>query len=47
MIDDEDNLLLSGMTNSICISAKEIPIVGKTAEGNIMCKSRLKSVTKI
>jgi DNA gyrase subunit A len=47
MIDDSDNVLLSGATNSICISAKEVPLTSKTAEGNIMIKSRLKSISKI
>lgn len=47
MIDDSDNILLSSATNSICISAKEVPLTSKTAEGNIMIKSRLKSISKI
>jgi DNA gyrase subunit A len=47
MVSDEDNILLSGLTNAICISAKDVPIVGKLAEGNIMCKNRVKSITKI
>ena len=47
MIDDSDNILLSGATNSICISAKEVPLTSKTAEGNIMIKSRIKSISKI
>ena len=47
MISDEDNLLLCGLTNSICISAKDVPLLSKSAEGNIMCKNKVISVTKI
>ena len=47
MISDEDNILLSGMSNSICISAKDIPLTGKTADGNIMTKNRIVSITKV
>lgn len=46
MISDEDNILLSG-TNSICISAKDVPLLSRSSEGNIMTKSRVISITKI
>lgn len=46
MIDDEDNILLAG-AHSICISAKDVPLVGKTADGNIMTKNRVVSISKI
>ena len=46
MIDDEDNILLAG-AHSICISAKDVPLVGKTADGNIMTKNRIVSISKI
>ena len=48
MISDEDNLLIIGNYSSICISAKEIPEIGKTGVGNILLKNnRIISVEKI
>ena len=47
MIDEDDNILLSGPTTSICISAKEVPLSGKSADGNIMTKNRVTSISKI
>ena len=48
MISDEDNILLTGSNSSICISAKDVPLTSKIAEGNIMIKSnKVISVTKI
>ena len=47
MIDDDDNILLSGVSNTICISVKDIPLTSKTAEGNILSKNRVLSITKI
>ena len=50
MLDEEDNVLLIGVNSSICISATEIPLLGKTALGNILFKnknSRVLSITKI
>jgi DNA gyrase subunit A len=47
MISDEDNILLSGLSNSICISAKEVPLSSKIAEGNIMTHNRVVSISKI
>ena len=48
MISDEDNLLISGTNSSICISAKEVPLVSKIATGNILIKNnRVKAVSKI
>ena len=48
MISDEDNLLIIGNYSSICISAKEIPEIGKTGVGNILLKNnRITSVEKI
>ena len=47
MLSDEDNILITGNT-TICISAKEVPLLSKTAEGNIMSKAtRITSVAKI
>ena len=48
MISDEDNILICGNKTSICISAKEIPQIGKTGIGNILIKNNLvMSITKI
>ena len=48
MIDNEDNILLNSKNNSLCISAKEIPLLTKQALGNIMIKdSILVNVAKI
>ena len=38
LINDEDNVLLVGNKNSVCISATEIPEMGRLALGNIMLK---------
>lgn len=48
MISDEDNLLLVGKPNSICISATDIPNLGRVSLGNIMLKnSKVVSVVKL
>ena len=48
LIDDNDILLISGNIASICISAKDIPALGRTSIGNQMIKSgSIKSVTKV
>ena len=48
MLSDEDNILISGNYSSICISAVEVPLLGKTSTGNIMIKNnKVLSVTKI
>ncbi len=48
LIDDNDNLLISGNSASICISAKDIPVLGRISIGNQMIKSgSIKSVTKV
>ena len=46
MLSDDDNILLAG-NNSICISATDVPILGKSAQGNILTKSNVISVTKV
>ena len=47
MVTDEDNVLLVGKT-SICISAVDIPLLGRPATGNIMIKNgNLTSVVKL
>ena len=47
MVSDEDNILLSGRPNSICIPAKDVPELGRVSVGNIMIKSTVISVVKI
>jgi DNA gyrase subunit A len=48
MVSDEDNILLCGNYSSICISAKEIPLIGKLGVGNILIKNnRVMSVLKM
>lgn len=48
LVSDEDNLLILGKTNSICFSAKEIPLQSRIATGNQLIKGgEVTSVTKI
>ena len=49
LVSDEDNLLICGDKTNICISAKEIPVMGRSAIGNQMQKgnSTLMSVSKV
>lgn len=48
MLSDEDKLLLIGNYSSICISAVDVPLIGKTGLGNKMIKNnRVMSVVKL
>ena len=48
MISDEDNVLVIGKPNCICISAKDIPELNRISMGNIMIKnSRTISIVKL
>lgn len=48
LVSDEDNVLLVGNKNSVCISAKDIPSMGRIAVGNIMLKdNKIMSVSKV
>lgn len=48
LISDEDNILIIGKPNSICINATDIPLLGRIANGNIMIKnSEIKSIIKL
>lgn len=48
LVSDEDNILVVGNKSSICISAKEIPSLGRTSMGNIILKGNIvKSVSKV
>ena len=46
MIADEDNLLLVGY-KTLCISTKDIQMLGKTAVGNILIKGNVSKVVKL
>lgn len=48
LISDEDNVLLVGDKNSVCISATEISAMGRLTTGNIMLKNnKILSVSKV
>lgn len=48
VITDEDNILLIGKPNSICISSKDIPLLTKVGMGNIMIKnSKINKIVKL
>lgn len=48
LISDKDTLLVCGLTNSICISATEVPLLSRTSTGNQILKgSKLLSVSKV
>lgn len=48
LVADEDNLLIAGTPGSICISAADIPLLGRPAIGNQIIKnSKITSVSKI
>lgn len=48
MINEEDNILINGNPNSLCIAGKDIPLLGRTSIGNILIKgSKISSVSKI
>ena len=48
LVSDEDNVLIVGSPSSICISAKEIPELGRASIGNQVIKnSKINSVSKV
>lgn len=48
MLSDEDNVLIVGNYSTICISAKDVPLIGKAGVGNILIKNnRVMSVVKL
>ena len=48
LVAESDSLLLNGTTNSICISAADIPLLSRTASGNTMIKDDVViQITKI
>lgn len=48
LIEDSDNLLISGNKTNLCISASEIPLLSRNSLGNIIIKgSKILSVSKV
>ena len=48
LVSDEDNLLVCGQTSSICISAKDIPLLSRVSVGNQILKNgKVTSVSKV
>lgn len=48
MLSDEDNVLIIGNYSTICISATDVPLIGKAGMGNTLIKNnRVTSVVKI
>lgn len=48
LVTKDDNILLCGKPNSICVSAADIPTLGRAAVGNQMIKSsKISSIVKI
>lgn len=47
LVNDNDSILLTGKPNSICISATDIPVLGRAGIGNIIIKNDVQSVIKI
>ena len=48
LINDNDELLVSGNNSAICVKGKDIPVLGRTAQGNIIIKNnKITSVSKV
>lgn len=47
LVDDTDNVLVMGNTSNICVSAKEIPLLGRSSMGNQILKGKIMSVSKV
>lgn len=48
MLNDNDSILAAGATNTICISGKDVPVLGRTAAGNTIIKGdKVLNITKI
>lgn len=48
LLSDEDNILVVGNLTSVCLSATDVPSLGRAATGNMMIKgNQIKSVSKI
>ena len=48
LLNDNDTVFIQGRPNSICINAKEIPVLGRISIGNIIIKqSKIVNVIKL
>ena len=48
LVEDADSVLIIGDKTSICVSASEIPILGRSSIGNLVIKnSKIQSVSKV
>ena len=48
LVSGEDDILICGNKTSLCISAKEIPVLGRTSLGNQMIKdNKIQSISKV
>ena len=47
LVSDEDSILIVGTNSSICISAKDIPSLGRASIGNQLIKNNIVSVSKV
>ena len=47
LLNDEDTVLIIGLSKSICISAKDISTLGRNAAGVIAIKDRIQSISKV
>ena len=48
LVEDADNILIIGDKTSICVSAGEIPVLGRASIGNLVIKnSKVQSVSKV
>ena len=47
LVEDADNLLVMGNLSNICISATEIPLLGRPSVGNQILKGKIVSVSKV
>ncbi len=47
LLSDEDSVLIIGSSKSICIPATDIPLLGRTAAGNIAIKDKIQSISKV
>ena len=48
LVSDEDDILICGNKTSLCISAQDLPVLGRTSIGNQMIKdNKIQSVSKV
>ena len=47
LANDKDRLLVVGLTSSICIEGKDLPVCSRAAGGNVVIKSKVKSASKV